>query len=343
MGLALAACAIPRPGEISTTAVEADPALGARVDTAVEDALREMPVARLSLAVVRDGQPILAKGYGYADLAERVPASAATIYRLASITKEFTAAAILHFAEQGRLSLDDPISDYLPDYTGEGRRITIRQLLSHTSGLSDVAAIPLLEEAGAVGMDRGQLIDLVASQPLDAEPGTEHSYSNVGFILLGIVIEHVTGSTYADYLQEEILGPLGLDRTFQCPNEQRPDDRWAHGYDIQSGNWLRALRLGRSPAFVDPPPINMNVVSSAGALCSTATDLARWPGLLRSFLDPARSVRCPVRRSLRTATRCHTDSASRSAGSASTMPSPMVAWSTASSASWPTSPMTTSR
>jgi D-alanyl-D-alanine carboxypeptidase len=285
LALMSAACAA-QPGEISTTAVEADQAMGARVDTAAADALREIAAAGFSVAVVRDGRLVLAKGYGYANLAERVPASATTIYRLASITKEFTAAAILHLAERGRLSLDDPISDYLPDYPGDGQRITIRQLLSHTSGLSDASVLPLLEESGGVGIDRNELIDLVAAQPLDSEPGAEHSYSNVGYILLGLLIEHVTGTAYADYVENEILRPLGLDRTFQCPNEQRPDNGWAHGYDIQYGNWPRALRLGRPPAFIDPPPIDMGVVSSAGALCSTATDLARWPGLLRSFLDP---------------------------------------------------------
>jgi D-alanyl-D-alanine carboxypeptidase len=285
LALMSAACAA-QPGEISTTAVEADQAMGARVDTAAADALREIAAAGFSVAVVRDGRLVLAKGYGYANLAERVPASATTIYRLASITKEFTAAAILHLAERGRLSLDDPISDYLPDYPGDGQRITIRQLLSHTSGLSDASVLPLLEESGGVGIDRNELIDLVAAQPLDSEPGAEHSYSNVGYILLGILIEHVTGRAYADYIEKEILRPLGLDRTFQCPDEQRPDNGWAHGYDIQYGNWPRALRLGRPPAFIDPPPIDMGVVSSAGALCSTATDLARWPGLLRSFLDP---------------------------------------------------------
>ncbi len=285
LALMSAACAA-QPGEISTTAVEADQAMGARVDTAAADALREIAAAGFSVAVVRDGRLVLAKGYGYANLAERVPASATTIYRLASITKEFTAAAILHLAERGRLSLDDPIGDYLPDYPGDGQRITIRQLLSHTSGLSDASVLPLLEESGGVGIDRNELIDLVAAQPLDSEPGAEHSYSNVGYILLGILIEHVTGRAYADYIEKEILRPLGLDRTFQCPDEQRPDNGWAHGYDIQYGNWPRALRLGRPPAFIDPPPIDMGVVSSAGALCSTATDLARWPGLLRSFLDP---------------------------------------------------------
>lgn len=285
--LVLSGCAGPRPSETSTSAVEADPALGARMNAAAADALREIPAAGFSIAVVRHGETVLAKGYGYADLAERVPASANTVYRLASITKQFTAAAILHLAEEGKLSLDDRISDYLPDYPDPGRRITIRDLLSHTSGLSDVAVVPILEEAGGVGYTRDQIIDLVASQPLDFEPGTGHSYSNVGYMLAGAVIERVTGTTYEDYLTDEVLGPLGLDHTSFCPDEPPRADRWAHGYDLQHGNWPRALRLGRAPAFVDPAPINMDVVSSAGALCSTVMDLARWPGLLRSFLDPA--------------------------------------------------------
>lgn len=285
--LVLPGCTGPRPGETSTTAIEVDSALGARMDAAAAGALREIHAAGFSVAVFREGQLVLAKGYGYADLAERVPASADTIYRLASITKQFTAAAILHLAEEGRLSLEDRISDYLPDYPSTGRRITIRNLLSHTSGLSDVPVVPILEESGGVGYTRDQIIDLVASQPLDFEPGTGHSYSNVGYILAGAVIEEVTGTTYADYLKEEILEPARLDQTSFCPDEQPTADRWAHGYDPQYGNWPRALRLGRAPAFIDPAPINMEVVSSAGALCSTVTDLARWPGLLRSFLDPA--------------------------------------------------------
>jgi CubicO group peptidase (beta-lactamase class C family) len=204
------------------------------MDTEAAGALREIHAAGFSIAVVRDGQPVLAKGYGYANLAERVPASANTIFRLASITKQFTAAAILHLAEEGRLSLVDPISEYLPDYPAAGRRITIRNLLSHTSGISDVTVLPILEESGGVGYTRDQIIDLVASRPLDFEPGMGHSYSNVGFMLAGVVIERVTGTTYADYLTNEVLRPLGLDDTSFCPDEQPPADRWAHGYDLST-------------------------------------------------------------------------------------------------------------
>ena len=256
------------------------------MDAAAAAAQREIRAAGFSVAVVDHGQPVLAKGYGYADLAEEVPAAASTIYRLASITKQFTAAAILHLADEGKLSLEDRISDYLPEYPDSGRRITIRNLLSHTSGLSDAAVFPIFEEGG-VGYTRDQIIDLVALQPLDFEPGTGHSYSNVGFMLAGVVIEQVTGTTFTDYVTDEILRPLGLDQTSFCPDEQPRADRWAHGYDLQYGNWSRVLRLGRAPALVDPAPINMEMVSSAGGLCSTVTDLALWPGLLRSFLNSA--------------------------------------------------------
>lgn len=284
--LALSGCVEPGPSEKSTTAVETDIALGDRVDAAAAIALREIHAAGLSIAVVRHGQLVLAKGFGYADLSERVPVSADTVFRLASITKEFTAAALLHLQEEGELSLDDRIGDYLPNYLAAVRRITIRDLLSHTSGLSDAAVIPIFEEGG-VGYTRERIIDLVASQPLDFEPGTGHSYSNVGFIIAGMVIEEATGTTYGDYVTDEILEPLGLEQTRFCPDEQPADARWAHGYDPQHGNWSRALRLGRAPALVDPAPINMELVSSAGGLCSTVTDLARWPGMLRSFLHPA--------------------------------------------------------
>ena len=106
-------------------------------------------------------------------------------------------------------------------------------------------------------------------------------------MIAGVVIERVAGTTYTDYVTNEVLRPLGLDDTSFCPDEQPPADRWAHGYDFQHGSWPRALRLGRAPTFVDPAPINMEMVGSAGGLCSTVTDLARWPGLLRSFLEPA--------------------------------------------------------
>jgi D-alanyl-D-alanine carboxypeptidase len=286
--LALSSCAGPRPEEISSATIEADAALASRLDGAALDALRQLPMAGFSIAVARGGEVVMAKGYGYADLARRVPASGNTIYRVGSIGKEFTAAAVLRLAEEGELSLEDSITEHLPDYPEPESRVTVRHLLSHTSGLSEGAIGPLLAETGGVGYTRDEIVARFASQPLVFEPGTRWSYSNSGYMLAGLVIESVSDASYADYMTDGVLRPLGLSDTSYCPDEPPANDRWAHGYDLREGNWSRAVRLGRPPSFIDPAPINMDVVYSAGALCSTVTDLVRWPALLRSsFLDRA--------------------------------------------------------
>jgi D-alanyl-D-alanine carboxypeptidase len=286
--LAISSCTGPSPEEISSATIEGDAALASRLDGAAQDALGHLPVAGFSVAVARGGEVVLAKGYGYADLAERVPASGNTIYRLGSIGKEFTAAAVLRLAEEGELSLEDSITEHLPNYPAPESRITVRHLLSHTSGLSEGAIGPVLAESGGVGSTRDEIVALFASQPLVFEPGTRWSYSNSGFMLAGLVIESVSGTSYADHMTDAVLRPLGLSDTSYCPDEPPANDRWGHGYDLQEGNWSRAVRLGRPPSFLDAAPINMDVVYSAGALCSTVNDLVRWPALLRSsFLDPA--------------------------------------------------------
>ena len=131
-------------GDVSTSAVATDTTLEARIDAAAADVLQDVAPAGLSIAVARRGRPS-SRRYGYADLADRIPATATTIYRLASITKEFTAAAILHLAEQGRLTLDDPVVEHLPDRPGLDPRITLRHLLSHTSGIADARVFSALE------------------------------------------------------------------------------------------------------------------------------------------------------------------------------------------------------
>ncbi|HEX2135187.1 MAG TPA: serine hydrolase domain-containing protein [Microvirga sp.] len=287
VALLLGAC-VPPPEETTSPGVRTDHALAARVDAAAEKALTHLPIAGLSVAVMRDGRLVLAKGYGYANMAKRIPATADTIYRLGSIGKEFTAAAVLDLAEQGRLSLSDSVSRYLSNVPTSWDRITIRDLLAHTSGLPEGAIAPLLIETGGVGLTRQDLFRLLASQPLIFDPGTGWSYSNAGYLLAGMVIERVTGIRSEEYLANRMLRRLGLTDTFPCPDEQPENRRWAHGYEVQEGNWLRVLRLGRPPALVDPRPINMEIVSSAGGLCSSAATLVRWPDLLRSsLLEPS--------------------------------------------------------
>ena len=222
-------------------------------------------------------------------------------------------------------TLDDPVVEHLPDHPGLDLRITLRHLLSHTRASRMPASSRRSRKPVASGP--------TAASRSTWSPRSRSTSNRVRSTRIATWgssfssgIEHVTGTPYGDYVRGEILRSMGLDRTFQCPDEQRPDAQWAHGYDVQYGTWTRALRLGRPPAFIDPPPINMAVVSSAGALCSTAIDLARWPGKLRTFLDPASSERCPGRPSSQTERTSRTASGCASGRSAPTRRCPTVAW-----------------
>jgi CubicO group peptidase (beta-lactamase class C family) len=222
--------------------VRADSDLAARIDDVAERLLGETNVAGFSVAVARRGTVVFADGYGFADLREGVPASADTVYGIGSITKQFTAAAMLRLQEQGRLALDDEFHRFLPDYPSTGKPITIRQLLSHTSGIPELTAQPSYGDAADAAVRREAIMREVLSLPLDFAPGTQWRYSNSGYVLAGMIIERVTGLSYDTYLTERLLGPLGLRHTSVCPD--RSSAPYARGYEQERGNWTRAIRLG---------------------------------------------------------------------------------------------------
>ena len=251
--------------------------LEARIDAVAPLGLEEGPYPGISVAVARGDRIVFAKGYGLADISARVSAEADTVYRIGSISKPFLAAAMVRLAEQGRLSLDDSVATLLPDLPIDPR-ITVRQLLSHTSGLSNLGRMPGYEASQGIGMTKDEVVRWIATQPLEYEPGTEWSYSNSGYLIGGLVLEEVTGSPVR-YMTEEILGNAGLDHTTYClANEGPPDTR---GYDVVGGGWDRVLRLGRPRAFVSAPPINMPLLATVGPACSTVTDLVHWLTALR--------------------------------------------------------------
>jgi D-alanyl-D-alanine carboxypeptidase len=224
-----------------------------------------------SVLVSAAGQTLYTHGLGASDWAQRSANTDQTSFRIGSITKSFTAAAILQLAEAGRLALDDSIGELLPEYPAVGAGITLHQLLSHTAGL------PNYTDDAALMARRDQpisLADLLASfwnQPLDFEPGSSFRYSNSGYVVLGAIIERVTGQTYAAHMQEAVFGPAGLSRTSVGDAEGLLDR--ALGY---TGDGLGQL----VPAF----PIDMSVPHAAGAIRSTAADLARWHAVLGSDL-----------------------------------------------------------
>ncbi len=282
--LLVAAACSSGPSSRGSQWIVVDLELSSRLDRVAAEAFAELQIAGMSVAVSRGDDLVFAAGYGYADLAEQVPAQADTIYRLGSIGKSFTAAALLQLAEDGRLSLDEPVTARMADYPPAFEAIAVHHLLSHTSGVAEYAVGPVLERTSGVGQKLEDVLDLVVNNPLEFEPGTRWAYSNAGFMLAGELIESVAQMPYAEYIRTEVLEPLGLSDTFVCPDEPPADDQWASGYEVTQGNWQRAVRLGRSPGLADSAPINMDVIYAAGSLCASAIDLVRWPDLLENEL-----------------------------------------------------------
>ncbi|HEV2750917.1 MAG TPA: serine hydrolase domain-containing protein [Gemmatimonadales bacterium] len=227
-----------------------------------------------SVAVLRGDSVVLARGYGYANLELRVPASDSTVYQSGSVGKQFTAAAVVMLAEQGRLSLDDPITRYLPEGPDGWRRITIRHLLTHTSGIGDYTDSTLDVRRDYTEAD---MVRLAARQALEFAPGERWSYSNTGYVLLGVIIHRVTGVFYGDFLQEHVFRPLGM-RTTRIISEADLVPNRAAGYHLV-GDTLK------NQEWVSP---SLNTTAD-GALYFTVRDLAQWAVALNHWRIPSRT------------------------------------------------------
>ncbi|MGE0556119.1 MAG: serine hydrolase domain-containing protein [Gemmatimonadales bacterium] len=239
--------------------------LVARIDSAVTAAMVANHNVGVSIGVMRGGDLLVAKGFGLAELEHQVPATAETVYRIGSITKQFTATAILRLVEQGKLALDDEITRFLPDYHTQGKRVTIHHLLTHTSGIKSYTSLgpTFWNESSRLDLDDEQMIALFQDQPFDFEPGARYAYNNSAYYLLGAIIGKVTGMPYPQYLEREVLAPLGLEATSYCDNERVIPHR-AEGYEV------------RGDTVFNDGPISMNTPGAAGAMCSTVLDLLAW-------------------------------------------------------------------
>jgi D-alanyl-D-alanine carboxypeptidase len=226
-----------------------------------------------------NGRIELEKGYGFADQEWKVPNSPATRFRIASMTKQFTAACILLLQERGRLNVHDPISKYLANLPAAWQSITIHQLLTHTSGIPDYTDAPGMNELFRTGATPQQMIDLVADTPLLFKPGSKFSYTNTGYILLGMTIEKLSGESYAAFLAANIFTPLGMaDSGYDEASAIL--SRRASGYDRKDGQLINA-------DFID-----MSIPYAAGGIYSTVEDLYRWnEGLANGKLLSAESLR----------------------------------------------------
>ncbi len=222
-----------------------------------------------AVLISRDGQILLRKAYGLANLELGVPMRPDMVFEIASLTKQFTAAAILLLQERGKLSVSDDITKYLPDYPTHGRTITIENLLSHTSGIPNVTALPEWWPRHREDLTVPQLIDLFKDKPLGFNPGEKQSYSNSGYILLGAIVEKAAGKSYEDFVEQEIFAPLGMKRSrYGHQNEVVPDR--AAGYDQGEDGFKIAEYISPTQTY------------AAGALLSTVDDLALWAEALSS-------------------------------------------------------------
>lgn len=222
-----------------------------------------------TVLVVKDGHTLIDQGYGSADLEWSIPNSPTTKFRLGSITKQFTAASILLLQERGKLNIDDPLSKYMPDAPAAWSKITIYNVLTHTSGIPSFTGFPDYRTTEWKDTNPTELVARFRDKPLDFEPGTKFSYSNSGYVLLGYLIEKVSGQSYADFLQQNIFTPLGMTCTGIDANAAILPQR-AQGYR-------------RSPRGIEHDGyISMTIPFSAGALYSTTGDLLKWEQALFS-------------------------------------------------------------
>ncbi len=215
----LAACApLPRaqasslPPEYAQSDARADSSSDA-VDAYIEGRMQKRHIPGVSIAIVQDGKVVRLKGYGFANVELSVPATENSVYQLASVTKMFTATAVMMLVEDGKLGLDDKITDRLSDLPPAWKVVTVGQLLSHTSGIKSYTSVRDFHKSARKDYSQREILDLVAKEPLEFAPGEKWSYSNTGYFLLGMLIEKVSGKPYGEFLSERIFKPLGMTQT----------------------------------------------------------------------------------------------------------------------------------
>jgi len=235
------------------------------IDALMRDYQGEVPGA--SVLVVRDGKPVVRSAYGMANLEDRIRSTPQTNYRLASVSKQFTAASVLLLAQDGKLKLDDRIRKYFPALPAAADDITIRHLLTHTSGLIDYEDV--MDPADTRQVHDADVLTLLQSQDRTYfAPGTGYRYSNSGYALLSLIVERVSGQRYARFLDDRIFQPLGMRDTVAYESGVSEVAHRAYGYSFGNGAWKRTDQSTTSAVLGD------------GGIYSSIDDLIRWDAAL---------------------------------------------------------------
>ncbi len=237
--------------------------LPAAIDSVVQSFLKDGKAAGMSVAVVKGRDTIALKGYGMADLELDVPTPAHAVYEIGSVTKQFTAASILLLQEEGKLSIDDEITKILTDYPTQGHVVTIRRLLDHTSGIKGYTEMPVFNALMSRHLPKDTLVKLFQKEPFDFSPGEMQVYNNSAYFLLGLIVEKVSGMSYADFVKQRLFDKVGMTDSQYC-SERTIIKRKVKGYDMGPVSLVNKGLLDHTWPY------------SAGSLCSSAADLVSW-------------------------------------------------------------------
>jgi D-alanyl-D-alanine carboxypeptidase len=262
-----------RPAAANAAVIGTSPAA---VDAFVAAQMKARRIPGLSVAVLRDGEVVFARGYGLANVEHQVPATAETMYQLASVTKQFTATAVMMLVEEGKLTLATPLRSVLPDVPDAWAGVTIAQLLTHTSGIPSYTSLPDFGTMMRKDFTPAELIGLVRERPMDFAPGEKWRYNNSGYVLLGMIVEKVSGQPWGTFLDTRLFKPAGLP-TARVNDLQAIVPHRAQGYLWTAGK----LQHGDYVSPTQP--------YAAGALIVSVLDLVKWDQALvkRPPLSPA--------------------------------------------------------
>lgn len=233
------------------------------IDDYIQATITQNQIPGLSVAVMQEGEPVLVKGYGLANVEHSVPATEHTVYEIASVGKTFTATITMMLVEQGVISLDESITNYLDNSPDTWYPVTIKHILSHQSGIPSYTDAQNYWEITRLDLSKAEILALVSDLPLKFPPCEFSAYDNTGYYLLGLMLEKVTGQSYEDLLRDRIFAPLGMNATVM----NHPRDIVPHraaGYRFSNGK------------LINKPYYSPSVTYSAGGQLSSVTDMVKW-------------------------------------------------------------------
>ena len=257
------------PASRTTTAAESTATIEGFVADLGNRTVEEGQAVGLQVAVARGENVVCSAGFGLANVELQVPVTQQTVFRIGSVTKEFTAAAVLLLVEEGKIDLDVSLTQYLPEYPSHASDVAIRHLLQHTSGIQDFTRQPNYRAERSVNLSPDQVLKRFQHLPLEFTPGDKHRYCNSGYILLARVVEAVSGQSYREFVENRLVERLELKHIY-CDGALRIVPHRAAGYT----SWGGELRLA--------PYVNVNQSTGAGNIAATAADLVAWRRSLTS-------------------------------------------------------------